>query len=116
MNKKEFGIMLTAQMVCVFLFAGIGFALTGAKGMLLILILGVMLTVIPAFLTYKRNKEIAGINDRLNRVLSGDNNLEVWDSEEGELSVLKANIYKATSVLISQRERLREEREILLTA
>ena len=116
MNKKEFGIMLTTQMVCVFLFAGIGFALTGAKGMLLILMLGVMLTVIPAFFTYKRNKEIAGINDRLNRVLSGDNNLEVWDSEEGELSVLKANIYKANSVLISQRERLREEKLFLADA
>lgn len=63
-----------------------------------------------------RKREIKRLNDYLDRVLAGDNNLEIWDNEEGELSILKSNVYKATTILVSQREQLKKDRNYLADA
>ncbi len=65
---------------------------------------------------FGKKKEIEELNSYLERVLAGSSELEVMDQGEGELAVLKANIYKATTTLISQRERLAEDKKLLADA
>ena len=72
---------------------------------------------------YLRNKiikkmypEIEELNTYLEKVLSGDDPPEILDIEEGELSILKSNIYKVTTKLKYQKELLRQDKVTLATA
>lgn len=72
---------------------------------------------------YIRNKiikkmypEIEELNTYLEKVLSGDDPPEILDIEEGELSILKSNIYKVTTKLKYQKELLRQDKVTLATA
>ncbi len=60
--------------------------------------------------------EIEELNTYLEKVLSGDDPPEILDIEEGELSILKSNIYKVTTKLKYQKELLRQDKVTLATA
>ena len=72
---------------------------------------------------YLRNKiikkmypEIEELNTYLEKVLSDDEPPGILDIEEGELSILKSNIYKVTTKLKYQKELLRQDKVTLATA
>ncbi len=64
------------------------------------------------FLLYtgQRYKRLARLSDYLKRVNGGNYALELPDSDEGELSILKSEIYKVTVSLNEQNERLQHEK------
>ena len=68
------------------------------------------------FYTRKRYKKIVDLNDYLVRVLAENDNDEILDQEEGELSILKTNIYKTTSTLKYQKELLSDDKKNLAAA
>ena len=69
-----------------------------------------------AFFTRKRKREIEELNDYLVRVLAGDTAPEILDQEEGELSILRTNIYKAATTLRYQNELLANDKKQLAAA
>ncbi len=64
----------------------------------------------------KRYEDIEKLNDYLSMVLSGNYDLEIASNEEGELSILKNNIYKTTVLLKEQNEQLRADKMYLADA
>lgn len=60
--------------------------------------------------------DIEEMNTYLEKVLSDDVPPKILDIEEGELSILKSNIYKVTTKLKYQKELLRQDKVTLATA
>lgn len=71
----------------------------------------IFITVI-LFLKWKY-KQIALLSACLKRVNSGDYSLELRDNDEGELSILKSEIYKVTMTLKVQNESLKKDKMAL---
>ena len=77
---------------------------------------GAVLCVIFAIYTKRRYKDIDDLNTYLSKVLSGNDVPDITDQEEGELSILKTNIYKATTTLKFQKELLANDKKMLADA
>ncbi|MDI6618619.1 MAG: HAMP domain-containing sensor histidine kinase [Clostridiales bacterium] len=60
--------------------------------------------------TYWRYRQLMRLGDYLKRVNSGDYFLELQDNNEGELSILKSEIYKVTVMLREQNEQLKRDK------
>ncbi len=60
--------------------------------------------------TRRRYRHLADLSDYLRRVNGGDYSLELPAGDEGELSILKSEIYKVTISLREQNERLRRDK------
>ena len=58
-------------------------------------------------------RQLNKLIDVLRRVNSGDYSLDLNDNEEGEISILKSEIYKVTLMLREQNESLKNEKTIL---
>ncbi len=58
----------------------------------------------------RRRKELEELNDYLTRILSGETTLPPLENKEGELSILRSNIYKAVSQLINVKEYEKESK------
>ena len=58
----------------------------------------------------KRHKELEELNDYLTRILSGETTLPPLENKEGELSILRSNIYKAVSRLINVKDYEKESK------
>lgn len=73
---------------------------------------------ISAFLLFTkwRYEQIEQLSDYLRQISSGDFSLDVRDNYEGELSILKSEIYKVTQILSEQRATLQDEKNALADA
>ncbi len=87
-----------------------GLILSGPITAILIASLGLVLIAVFSYYTNKRYKALARLNIYLDKVLAGDDMPSILDQEEGELSILKTNIYKATTTLNHQKELLAEDK------
>lgn len=65
------------------------------------------------FYTKKRYEEIEKLNNYLSLICSGNYNLSVASNKEGELSLLKNNLYKIMLLLRSQNEALSNDKAYL---
>jgi len=63
-----------------------------------------------------RYRQLAALADYLKNVNSGNYALDMRDNDEGELSILKNEIYKVTVTLRQQNESLKEEQKQLANA
>lgn len=68
-----------------------------------------------AFLVFtgRRYKKIEELSDYLERVYNGQTTMDIRDNKEGELSILKNDIYKVTKTLAEQSELLKKDRQYL---
>ena len=80
--------------------------------MLVYVLLGIsiILNLILIAYTIKRYRIMGMLNIYLDKVLAGEYAPEILDQCEGEVSILKANIYKATTTLKYQKELLNEDK------
>ncbi|MGN0525878.1 MAG: sensor histidine kinase [Acutalibacteraceae bacterium] len=83
---------------------------------LVCLLLGLVLTGIFLFVTKKRYDKLGKLNDYLSLVCSGQYDLDIADNTEGELSILKNNLYKVIILLRSQNDMLQKDKLYLTTA
>lgn len=116
MKNKEFRNMIIIGSAATLLFVICGSLLFGIKEGLFLLVLGVILTGLYAFYTARRYRKIDNLNDYLAQVLAGAQKPTLDDQEEGELSLLRTNIYKATSTLQYQKEILSNDKKQLAIA
>ena len=77
---------------------------------------GLALTGIFLFVTKKRYKKLSELNNYLSLVCSGQYALDIQDNSEGELSILKNNLYKVIILLRSQNEMLKKDKLYLADA
>ncbi|MBQ3905066.1 MAG: HAMP domain-containing histidine kinase [Eubacterium sp.] len=75
--------------------------------------LGLAVICVFAVYTAKSYKEISRLNDYLSLVCSGNYELDIENNAEGELSVLKNNLYKVITRLKTQNEVIAEDKTYL---
>ncbi|MCR4587869.1 MAG: HAMP domain-containing histidine kinase [Lachnospiraceae bacterium] len=102
------GISLAVSIIC-----GI---MLGPAAAAAVLAVGVMVVLISVRYTRKRYADIERLNHYLEKVLAGDPAPDLLDQKEGELSILKANIYKTTTTLKYQKELLSQDKKQLADA
>ena len=73
----------------------------------------VILTVLYIVYTNKRYSEIEKLNDYLSRICAGIYDLNIPDNREGELSILKNNLYKVILIPNNQNDRLSNDKKYL---
>ncbi|MCM3620378.1 HAMP domain-containing histidine kinase [Sutcliffiella horikoshii] len=81
-----------------------------------VLITTVLLIACSVGFTKWRYREIEKLSGYLRQISNGDYNLDVRDNHEGELSILKSDIYKVTLMLSEQSSYLEEDKVKLTNA
>lgn len=74
---------------------------------------GVAVTSVSFCYTKKRYDKINKLNNYLSLICSGNYNLDISDNTEGELSILKNNIFKVMVLLNSQNDMLKKDKVYL---
>ncbi len=109
---KDYFIVLSISIVLTV--AGfIVFAFSNIKLAILFLLFAVAIIAFFSFITYKRINEIRQLSEYLARINDGEFDLDIQDNKEGELSILKNNIYKVVVKLRSQSELLLKDKTYL---
>ena len=75
-----------------------------------------LLSLVSLWMTRRRYADIKELSGYLRRIYCGDYGLDIRDNVEGELSVLKNEIYKMTLMLSKQAAQLQTEKEQLANA
>ena len=109
MNDKEIRIILIASSVLTAVLSVIC-AFFSKICAVLCLTLGVILIIIFTVLTKRRYKNLNDLNDYLSLVCKGIYDMNIDDNTEGELSILKNNLYKVITLLQSQNEYLKNDK------
>lgn len=86
------------------------------KAVLFTLITSVLLIGCSLIFTHWRYKEIEKLASYLRQITSGNYSLDVRDNQEGELSILKNDMYKVTLMLSEQKSQLKKEKVLLTDA
>lgn len=63
--------------------------------------------------TINRYKNLSQLSEYLRQISNGNYSLDIRDNAEGELSILKSEIYKVTLMLIEYNEQLQQEKSLL---
>jgi signal transduction histidine kinase len=93
-----------------------GAALLSADAVLFLFILAILNASGFVYFTYWRYREIAKLSSYLRQIRAGDYSLDVRDNKEGELSILKNEIYKMTLMLSERSELLQQDKHYLMNA
>lgn len=109
MNDKEIRIILIVSSVLTAVLSVIC-AFYSKICAVLCLALGIILTMIFAVVTKRRYKNLNDLNDYLSLVCKGIYDMNIDDNTEGELSILKNNLYKVITLLQSQNEYLKNDK------
>ena len=116
MNNREYRNTIVISAVIILLAFICGTTLVSIIAGLFLLLSGAALLAVFVFYTNKRYRHITELNDYLVRVLAGAEAPEIGSQEEGELSILRTNIYKAATMLKTQNEQLADDRTQLAAA
>jgi signal transduction histidine kinase len=82
----------------------------------ILLAVSFLLILTGILFTIKRYRDIERLSGYLRKIYSGDFSLDIRDNEEGELSILKSEIYKVTLILSKQADMLKDEKVQLANA
>lgn len=108
-HKTRTHLMYLALTLAV---TGLGVHFAGVRGLLLLpLCLGFW--GIAAWNTARFNRKLAQLSQTLNRILHGEEHLEVEAYTEGELGILRSEIHKMTVRLREQQQTLQEDKVYL---
>lgn len=100
------GVVITAAASLICLIFGIAPAL-------ITLASGLIITAVFLVYTNRRYSDLAELNDYLSRICAGIYELKLPDNTEGELSVLRNNLYKVILILNNQNEKLSKDKTFL---
>lgn len=109
MNDREIRIILIVSSVLTAVLSVIC-AFFSKICAVLCLALGIILIIIFTVVTKRRYKNLNNLNDYLSLVCKGIYDMNIDDNTEGELSILKNNLYKVITLLQSQNEYLKNEK------
>lgn len=109
MKNQEFKLMILVSAFCTVVFSVVCFFFCTPAAVIYFL-LGTVLTAVFAVFTRQRYKKIEELNDYLSVVCSGNYELDVDDNAEGELSILKNNLYKVMILLRTASEEAKKDK------
>lgn len=109
MNDKEIRIVFIVSSVLTAVLSVIC-AFFSKICAVLCLALGIILIIVFTFVTKRRYKNLNDLNDYLSLVCKGIYDMNIDDNTEGELSILKNNLYKVITLLQSQNEYLKNDK------
>ena len=112
LRNKELRRIIILFIFTILIFSLIGF-LTEGKIPYLLLLQGLLLTIFFLQFTFKRYYHIKKLSTYLRKIRQGQHSLDVRDNEEGELSILKNEIYKVTNMLSEYNENLKSDKKLL---
>ncbi|HKL78817.1 MAG TPA: HAMP domain-containing sensor histidine kinase [Mobilitalea sp.] len=115
LRNKDFKIMILIMSFISMSGVILAFFIAPLAGVLLLLIALLMMSIIIVY-TQKRYRDIDKLSRYLRRIYNGDYSLDIRDNMEGELSILRNDVYKMTMILSKQNELLKSEKEQLATA
>lgn len=112
MINKDIKMILIISLALTAVFSAVCFAINAFCGALCLL-LGLCVTAV--FLVYKKKRyqKINELNNYLSLVCSGNYDLNINENTEGELSILKNNLYKVITILQTQKEKLAKDKTSL---
>jgi signal transduction histidine kinase len=112
LRNREFRLFLWALAILAAAGAAVGFIISPAAAAACT---GTALLIIGAAVgfTVWRYRKIARLSSLLRRINGGDHSLDPRDEAEGELSILKSELYKTTVMLREQNERLQRDKTAL---
>lgn len=114
-RNREF-LRLVMAMAAISLLVIIIALLFSREAMWLVVILSCLLIGTTLLFTIKRYRAIESLSDYLRQISRGNYSLDVRDNEEGELSILKNEIFKVTSMISEHRTHLEEDKSYLTSA
>lgn len=112
MINKDIKMILIISLALTAVFSAVCFAINAFCGALCLL-LGLCVTAVFLVYTKKRYQKINELNNYLSLVCSGNYDLNINENTEGELSILKNNLYKVITILQTQKEKLAKDKTSL---
>lgn len=112
MINKDAKLTIIAGTLLTLVLAVVCFVLNKIAG-IICLVLGLVLTGVYFYNLKKRNDKINELNNYLSLMCSGNFDLKINDNSEGEISILKNNLYKIMTLLKSQNDELEKEKVYL---
>lgn len=109
MKKLTLKSIIAIALALTIPFLTVVFIIDFKCGVISLCLSAVLLTLFVLF-EISRIRFIDGINSYISRVLRGDYSFDISDNFEGELSILKNNIYKVVVMLKSTNEELKKEK------
>lgn len=110
---RKFTYCFFLLMVLFTIVMGICVSLVGS---VILLICGICLYGTCAYFTSSRYHSIALLSNYLQAVYNGMETMDIRNHKEGELNVLKSEIYKITSILKQQSDTMHKEKKFLAEA
>ncbi len=114
-RNKEYRVLLVSMFVVALINIIGAFVLNTNAGFLALGTSLVLLILMWGF-NKRRYKKLDELSAYLHRICSGEYSLDIRDNEEGELSILKNEIYKVTLRLSEQSELLKKDKIYLADA
>lgn len=106
---KQVSIVLTVITVLLSL---VGFYISSLTGIMILITVFLLCATFLVF-TKQRYKNLENLSVYLKKMIAGDYSMDIRDNAEGELSILKSEIYKVTLMLTEYNEQLRREKLFL---
>ncbi|TXC92692.1 HAMP domain-containing histidine kinase [Metabacillus litoralis] len=113
-RNKEIQVFLLCLLFISLLVAVASFFFISIEAAVVVLLTSLLLICSFLFFTKWRYREIEKLSSYLRRISRGDYSLDVRDNYEGELSILKSDIYKVT-LMLSEHHSLLQEDKVKLT-
>jgi len=113
-NKEYRLLILIMAGICLINIVG-AFAINLSAGFLA-LGTNLLLFILISIFNKRRYQKLDELSSYLHRICSGEYSLDIRDNEEGELSILKNEIYKVTQRLSEQSELLKKDKVYLADA
>ena len=110
-NKEVRGLLLSIILISIITIS-IGFYIGTITGLLVLFTVSCFCVVCIIY-TSKRYGHIKKLSSYLRRIRNGEYSFDIRDNEEGELSILKSEIYKVTIMLSEYNDKLRQEKMTL---
>ncbi len=114
LRNREIQFFLLVLITILIIATGVAYFLFSGQVALVIFIISVLLIGCSLFFTKWRYQEIEKLSGYLRKITSGDYALDVRDNHEGELSILKSDIYKVT-LKLSEHSALLQQDKVKLT-
>ena len=115
LRNREIRVLLLFQLAVCAAGVAAGFGL-GAPAGILAAVLSAAMLVSGLLFTRWRYRRLAELSDYLNQICGGRYDLDIRNNEEGELSILKNDIYKVTLRLSEQAQQLHKDKKQLADA
>ncbi|OLS33665.1 sensor histidine kinase KdpD [Bacillus sp. MRMR6] len=114
LRNQEIQRYIIIMAIITMIAAGLAVVLLTPAAAVFVLITSIILTGSSLIFTKWRYREIEKLSGYLRKIASGDYTLDVRDNYEGELSILKSDIYKVT-LMLSEQGALLQQDKIKLT-